>query len=197
MLAHHAAFYDTTFHEISADAICNDLPPGCVVERGEVPPHLPKRHSVYWNPNGTTISLDKRVRPICRKTKGKYLLLLDTIYSSILEISEPQFSALEISIALYLAKRRDSPECPKDFRIGGKCNFPKNVECTEGEECCCGKCHPSLKASCDGGKWMGYHTDACFRPSCGKNKIVEIQLPQLGHLTKCSYLGMLFTIKLY
>ena len=89
MLAHHAAFYDTTFHEISADAICNDLPPGCVVERGEVPPHLPKRHSVYWNPNGTTISLDKRVRPICRKTKGKYLLLLDTIYSSILEISEP------------------------------------------------------------------------------------------------------------
>ena len=86
------------------------------------------------------------------------------------------FQPLKISIISYLAETPERPECPKDFRILEKCNYPQNVECTTGQECCCGKCHPSMIALCSGGKWMGYYTHACMLPSCGKSKMVKIQL---------------------
>ena len=85
------------------------------------------------------------------------------------------FQPLKSSIISYLAERPERPKCPKEFRLHEKCNYPQNVECTIGQECCCGKCYPSMIARCDG-QWRAYYTDACFRPSCGKNKMVEIQL---------------------
>ena len=52
-------------------------------------------------------------------------------------------------------------ECPKQQPdMWGKCSG--NITCTYGEECCCGKCHPSLEMMCDEGKWTSFYTDACM-----------------------------------
>ena len=82
---------------------------------------------------------------------------------------------MKSSIILHLAERPELPECPKDFRIGEKCNLPQNLECTKGQECCCGECYPSIKAWCKGGEWIGYYTDACLGP-CSKNNMSKIPL---------------------
>jgi len=50
-------------------------------------------------------------------------------------------------------------ECPKESPTG-KCIG--NLTCNYGEECCCGKCHPSLVATCKGGQWQSFFTDACM-----------------------------------
>ena len=63
--AHRTTFYDSKY--ISMRGSGWDLPPGCVSDRVR-----PNVHYVYFNPGGKTISADERVRPICRKIKGKY-----------------------------------------------------------------------------------------------------------------------------
>jgi hypothetical protein len=40
------------------------------------------------------------------------------------------------------------------------------LDCSWGEECCCGGCFPSFQCSCEGGTWLCLNTDACFRPTC-------------------------------
>jgi len=50
---------------------------------------------------------------------------------------------------------KESPTWPYEPCIG-------NLTCNYGEECCCGKCHPSLVATCSQGQWRSYSTDACF-----------------------------------
>ena len=63
--AHSSAFYDSKYISMKGNGL--DLPPGCVSDRVRN-----KVNYVYFNPGGKTISLDERVRPICRKIKGKY-----------------------------------------------------------------------------------------------------------------------------
>jgi len=60
--------------------------------------------------------------------------------------------------------------CPKKQpRVGNPCSVPGSERCSYGSECCCGRCHPSFVASCTGRNgWMGFNTDACMRPNCGK-----------------------------
>lgn len=48
---------------------------------------------------------------------------------------------------------------------GGKC-ASDGEKCEIGQECCCGKCHPSMVCSCAGGTWACYYTDACMIPGC-------------------------------
>jgi len=58
--------------------------------------------------------------------------------------------------------------CPeKEPMIGEPCSLPSDVgPCSYGSECCCGECHPRLKAECIEGRWEGFNTDACMRPQC-------------------------------
>ena len=49
-------------------------------------------------------------------------------------------------------------ECPKESPTG-KCIG--NKRCEYGEECCCGKCHPSFVSTCLDGQWLSFYTDAC------------------------------------
>jgi len=58
--------------------------------------------------------------------------------------------------------------CPKkEPTMGSPCSVPEGVSCTYGSECCCGKCHPSFKASCDREYgWSGFYTEACMNPYC-------------------------------
>ena len=85
-------------------------------------------------------------------------------------------------------------ECPADKpNVGSPCS--QITECSYGEECCCGQCHPrwvssvtlgcpwisrpfrklvshpcsssSMSMMCEEGKWViGLFTDACLRPDC-------------------------------
>jgi len=58
-------------------------------------------------------------------------------------------------------------ECPATRpQSGSPCPETVELECSYGEECCCGKCHPSLQFSCTPGSvWVGFFTDACLKPS--------------------------------
>ena len=47
-----------------------DLPKGCVSDT------LREKHYFYWNPEGTTISLDPRIEQVCKHQLSAYLLLL-------------------------------------------------------------------------------------------------------------------------
>merc|ERR1711963_108220 len=67
-----------------------------------------------------------------------------------------------------ICRNTTSSECPverPDF--GSTCSLPNNVQCTYGEECCCGQCHPSMVMECRGGSWVGFYNDTCLRPNCG------------------------------
>ena len=57
-----------------------------------------------------------------------------------------------------------SPSCAA-AQPGGKCSAD-GEKCEIGQECCCGKCHPSMVCSCAGGTWVCYYTDACMMPGC-------------------------------
>jgi len=60
-----------------------------------------------------------------------------------------------------------APECPvEEPESGSPCGHPAGEQCSYGEECCCGECYPSKRTECVGGRWMGWHTDACFHPNC-------------------------------
>merc|ERR1711963_51230 len=60
---------------------------------------------------------------------------------------------------------KEENSCPKEQPgLGTSCSVPDDLECTYGEECCCGECSHSLVLSCFGGVWGGFHTDFCFRP---------------------------------
>jgi len=50
---------------------------------------------------------------------------------------------------------KESPTWPYEPCIG-------NLTCNYGEECCCGKCHPSYVATCSEGQWWVMVTDACM-----------------------------------
>jgi len=57
--------------------------------------------------------------------------------------------------------------CPaEEPSLGARCSLPESVNCEYGEECCCGKCSPSLVLTCSGGSWLGYYTDACLAANC-------------------------------
>merc|ERR1719499_2135576 len=59
--------------------------------------------------------------------------------------------------------------CPRDATIGGSCErYGSDAECSVGEECCCGKCHASMRLMCDQTTktWFGYNTDYCMNPLC-------------------------------
>jgi len=57
--------------------------------------------------------------------------------------------------------------CPvNEPALGRSCSISSSVTCSYGNECCCGRCHPSFKSQCIDGRWSGYYTDACMRPDC-------------------------------
>lgn len=47
----------------------------------------------------------------------------------------------------------------------GQC-APPQQSCEFGQECCCGRCAPSVVCECFDGEWGCYYTDFCFFPSC-------------------------------
>jgi len=54
--------------------------------------------------------------------------------------------------------------CPASQPTQGECVGP--LRCEYGQECCCGKCHPSLVSECINGMWASMFTDACEIQSC-------------------------------
>lgn len=46
---------------------------------------------------------------------------------------------------------------------GGACSVA-GPACNFGQECCCGKCYPSMVCQCSGSSWLCYATDACMIP---------------------------------
>jgi hypothetical protein len=59
------------------------------------------------------------------------------------------------------------PKCPAEAPIGAPPTCEAGLHCEYGQECCCGKCHPSLVCECQGGGgWGCYYTDACMIPGC-------------------------------
>ncbi len=56
--------------------------------------------------------------------------------------------------------------CPADFPPTQPNTCDGDLHCEYGEECCCGKCSPSLVCDCNGGTWGCYYTDACLGPWC-------------------------------
>ncbi|MBM4395867.1 MAG: hypothetical protein FJ087_09270 [Deltaproteobacteria bacterium] len=63
------------------------------------------------------------------------------------------------------------PKCPATAPIGAPPTCEAGLHCEYGQECCCGKCHPSLVCECHGGAgggggWGCYYTDACMIPGC-------------------------------
>lgn len=64
----------------------------------------------------------------------------------------------------YLSHLTPAPapaECPAEPRASGLC-ASVGMSCEYGEECCCGKCHPSQIAKCTAEGWSLMHTDACL-----------------------------------
>jgi len=60
-----------------------------------------------------------------------------------------------------------APECPvEEPELGSPCAHPAGEQCSYGQECCCGECHPSKRMQCAEGRWRGHFTDACFHPNC-------------------------------
>merc|ERR1711879_570132 len=55
------------------------------------------------------------------------------------------------------------PESTPDF--GSRCDLA-GLRCEYGEECCCGRCSPSIIMECDGQSFTGFFTDACMVPNC-------------------------------
>lgn len=58
------------------------------------------------------------------------------------------------------------PLCPPEAPLGQETCQKEGLECNYGEECCCGKCHPSMQCWCQGGTFGCAYTDACMVPSC-------------------------------
>lgn len=56
-----------------------------------------------------------------------------------------------------------NPSCPTEF-AGPNTACAGTATCEWGQECCCGKCYPSLVCTCQNGKWACYYTDACLLP---------------------------------
>ena len=55
-----------------------------------------------------------------------------------------------------------SAQCPTAMpQPNAACTTP-SVTCNFGQECCCGKCYPSLVCQCIGQTWACYATDACM-----------------------------------
>jgi len=80
--------------------------------------------------------------------------------STVGQITLPKVSADIIPDALL----EELEKCPLEQpSIGTPCSLPPGLECTYGEECCCGECSPSLVLSCFEGSWGGFNTDFCFR----------------------------------
>jgi predicted nucleic acid-binding Zn-ribbon protein len=79
------------------------------------------------------------------------------------QILLPKVSADIIPAALLAEEEKE--KCPLEQpSIGTPCSLPPGLECTYGEECCCGECSPSLVLSCfEGSQWGGFNTDFCFR----------------------------------
>ena len=65
--------------------------------------------------------------------------------------------------------------CPVDIQPDGACVGA--VECEIGQECCCGKCYPSMVCNCAGGTWACYSTDACMSPACADAGGADIAQP--------------------
>merc|ERR1712126_216424 len=63
--------------------------------------------------------------------------------------------------------------CPKEVpRSNSECNtngVERELSCEYGEECCCGKCWPSLEAHCWDGRWALMYTDMCMHGESGCN----------------------------
>lgn len=55
-----------------------------------------------------------------------------------------------------------SAQCPSEApNPNGTCTTA-GLSCNFGQECCCGKCNPSLVCQCTGATWACYYTDACM-----------------------------------
>lgn len=63
-------------------------------------------------------------------------------------------------------ERTECPETQPEF--GSPCSAVNTIDCSYGEECCCGECHSSVQMTClipngeDAGVWSGFFTDACL-----------------------------------
>jgi|SRR5690606_2677362 len=69
--------------------------------------------------------------------------------------------------------------CPVDMQDEavewpvGQCAPPQEA-CEFGQECCCGRCAPSIVCECFEGEWGCYHTDFCFFPFCYDGGVPEV-----------------------
>ena len=75
-----------------------------------------------------------------------------------------QLSLPKVSVDITPDSLLEEERCPLEQpSIGTPCSLSPGFECSYGEECCCGKCSPSLLLSCIAGSWGGFNTDFCFR----------------------------------
>lgn len=68
--------------------------------------------------------------------------------------------------------------CPADIQPNSACAGVQ--KCEIGQECCCGKCYPSMVCSCSGGTWACYATDACMMPGCPDASSADIAQPDIA-----------------
>ena len=57
--------------------------------------------------------------------------------------------------------------CPAAPPLDQTVIAPEALSCTYGEECCCGKCYPSIKCTAEAGEEIGcFYTEACMNAQC-------------------------------
>jgi len=81
---------------------------------------------------------------------------------------DPKYGWMGFNTDACMMPNCEKAACPKkEPTMGSPCSVSESVTCTYGRECCCGKCFPSFKASCDGKYgWSGFFTDACLNNKC-------------------------------
>jgi len=78
-----------------------------------------------------------------------------------------QAASCQSSTSISAAYEGACVACPAERpEFGSSCDHPAGGQCTYGQECCCGECHPSLLMECGGGSWVGRHSEACMLPTC-------------------------------
>lgn len=57
--------------------------------------------------------------------------------------------------------------CPAEPPLDETIIAPEALSCAYGQECCCGKCYPSIMCTAQAGEEIGcFYTEACMNPQC-------------------------------